>query len=418
MAPSPLTARRDLGEVEPASSRHNWARSAVEATADAVFVGTADGRVVALETATDATSASDAAPDAGERWRARGEHSVVSMAATDDALVVGERGGDGLVRVLDAETGVARWTYATADDVGTATKDSLFFRPYVVDLAVTGDRVVVAARRYERDGEDRAWRSVVLGFDRDGRLAWRRHVHASPIAVAAEGDRVAVAYNRCPNPEQDGLVLLDAHSGARVASWDPDTDGDRRVGDVGFAGDAVAVASHGDKRGYLIDFDGETRWRLDLATERRVGDETVYAYPNHVCVADGTAVFVTGNTFAESTRDPDARHPDEHTAVGVSVDEGERLWTRDTGGFARAAVATCSRAFVPSAQHFREREAERHGVHVFAPDAGHVETEGLPGIPTAVAAGGGVLAVVEEPVEYHDEGVTRGAYRLRTRPIR
>jgi len=412
MTSSPLTARRDLGEVDPASSRHNWARSALAATEDAVFVGTADGRVVALETATDFAS------DDGERWETRGEHSVVSMAATDEFLVVGERGGDGLVRVLDTETGDARWTYATADDVGTAARDSLFFRPYVVDLAVTGDRIVVAARRYERDGEERRWRSVVLGFDRGGRLAWRRRVHASPIAVDADGDRVAVAYNRCPNPEQDGLVLLDAHTGGRVASWDPETDGDRRVGDVAFAGDALAVASHGDKRGYLLDSEGNERWRLDLATERRVGDETVYAYPTHVCVADGAAVFVTGNTFAESTRDPDARHPDEHTAVGVDLDGGERLWTRDTGGFARAAVAAGSRVFVPSAQHFREREADRHGVHTFDSTAGHVETEGLPGIPTAVAAGGGVLAVVEEPVEYHDEGVTRGAYRLRTRPIR
>ncbi|WP_424009117.1 PQQ-binding-like beta-propeller repeat protein [Haloferax denitrificans] len=414
MAPTQLTARRDLGEVEPASSRQNWTRSAVAATEDAVFVGTAAGRVIALETATDAT------PDGGERWETRGDNPVVSMAASEDALVVGERGGDGLVRVLDTETGDVRWTYATADDVGTATRDSLFFRPYVVDLAVTGDRVVVAARRYERDGEERRWRSVVLGFDRGGRLAWRRRVHASPIAVDADGDRVAVAYNRCPNPEQDGLVLLDAHTGARVASWDPETGGDRRVGDVAFAGDgdALAVASHGDKRGYLIDFEGSERWRLDLATERRVDGETVYAYPTHVCVADGAAVFVTGNTFAESTRDPDARHPDEHTAVGVDLDGGERLWTRDTGGFARSAVAAGSRVFVPSAQHFREREAERHGVHTFDATAGHLRTDDLPGIPTAVAAGGGVLAVVEEPVEYHDEGVTRGAYRLRTRPIR
>ncbi|MFK8213768.1 outer membrane protein assembly factor BamB family protein [Haloferax volcanii] len=412
MPSAPPSARRDLGSVDPASSRHNWTRSAVAATDDAVFVGTAAGRVVALETA------ADSGPDSGDRWEARGDNPVVSMAATDDFLVVGERGGDGLVRVLDAETGDARWTYATTDDVGTAARDSLFFRPYVVDLAVTGDRVVVAARRYERDGDERVWRSVVLGFDRDGRVAWRRRVHASPIAVAAEGDRVAVAYNRCPNSEQDGLVLLDAHTGGRVASWDPGTDGDRRVGDVAFAGDALAVASHGDKRGYLLDFEGDERWRLDLATERRVGDETVYAYPTHVCVADGTAVFVTGNTFAESTRDPDARHPDEHTAVGVSVDGGERLWTRDTGGFARSAVAAGSRVFVPSAQHFREREAERHGVHAFESAGGHVRTDSLPGIPTAVAAGGGVLAVVEEPVEYHDEGVTRGAYRLRTRPIR
>ncbi|ELK54351.1 PQQ repeat protein, partial [Haloferax sp. BAB-2207] len=51
MPSAPLSARRDLGEVDPASSRHNWTRSAVAATDDAVFVGTAAGRVVALEAA-------------------------------------------------------------------------------------------------------------------------------------------------------------------------------------------------------------------------------------------------------------------------------------------------------------------------------------------------------------------------------
>ncbi|RYJ14160.1 transcriptional regulator [Halogeometricum borinquense] len=398
-----FTNRTELGDLEAAASRHNWARSAVAAAAGRVFVGTNDGQVSAFDSALDS-----------ELWSADGATSVVSMAATDDFLVVGERGEDSSLRVLDPETGERRWEYATTDDIGTATKESLFFYPYIVDVAVTDDRVIAAARRYERDGDERVWSSVVLGFDRDGAVQWRYRVGASPIALTVENGRVAVAYNRCPKPDQDGLVVLDSETGDTLTTWDPDTDEDRRVGDVAFADGDIAVCCHGDKRGYLLDSDGHEQWGFDLATKQDIDGETVYAYPNHVCVADGVAVFVTGNTFAESTRDPDARHPDEHTAF--AVENGEQLWTHSNGGFARAARSSDGRAIIPSAQNFRRRSAETHGVHTFDAEEGHVETDSIAGIPTAVAVGDDVLAVVEEPVEYHDEGVTHGAYRLHTRP--
>ncbi|SEL25210.1 outer membrane protein assembly factor BamB family protein [Haloferax larsenii] len=394
-----FTNHRELGPLDAARSRHNWARSAVAAADGRVVAGTADGRLVAFDSALDSV-----------QWDATGDHRIVSMAATDDCLVVGERGGDGTLRAFDPETGTERWSYATTDDIGTATKDSLFFLPYVVDVAVTENRVVAAARRYERDGEKRVWSSVVLGFDHDGAVQWRFRAAASPIALDTDGDRVAVAYNRCPDPEQDGLVVLDAESGDSLTTWDPELDAERRVGDVAFAGDDIAVCCHGDKRGYLLDSDGRERWSVDLAVKEPIGDETVYAYPNHVCVADGVAVFVTGNTFAESTRDPDARHPQEHTAF--AVEDGEILWTHDIGGFARGVEAVGERALIPSAQNFRRRSADTHGVHVFDAEEGHSETTALSGIPTALAVGDGLLAVVEEPVEYHDEEVTHGAYRL------
>ncbi|ELZ95874.1 Tup1 like transcriptional repressor [Haloferax mucosum ATCC BAA-1512] len=399
-----FTNRRDLGSLDPAASRHNWARSAVAVSGEQVFVGTADGRI----------SGFDSSLEDGERWSVRGEHRIVSMAAGDDCLVVGERGGDGRLRVLDPETGTLRWEYATTDDIGTATRESLFFLPYLVDVAVTDDRVVAIARRYERDSDERVWTSVVYGFDHDGEVRWRYRTAASPIALDAERDRVAVAYNRCPEADQHGLVVLDGETGASRATWDPEIDAERRVGDVAFAGDDIAVACHGDKRGYLLDGDGRERWSVALATKQSLGDETVYAYPNHVCVADGTVVFVTGNTFAESTRDPDARHPNEHTVF--AVEDGDPKWTYDSGGFARGVESVGERVVVPSAQNFRLRSADTHCVRVFDAADGHVETTECSGIPTAIAVGDDVLAMVEEPVEYHDEGVTHGAYRLHVQP--
>jgi outer membrane protein assembly factor BamB len=403
-------ARRLLGDLDPAGSRHNWARSAALVADGTVFAGGADGRVTASQSdATPAEAWSVAAdPDAAD------DRYVVSLAARDGILVAGERGPDGYVSALSSATGDREWRYATAADVGTATEESLLFQPYVVDVAVMEGTTVVAARRYDRDGADRTWSSVVLGFSPDGDVQWRYRAPASPIALDVDADdgRVAVAYNRCTDRHVHGLVVLDSDTGDPVMDWDPGTEGDRRVGDVAFVDDGLAVASHGDKHGYLLDDTGAERWRVDLASERTVDGETVYAYPNHVCTADGVAVFVTGNTYAASTRDPDARHPREHTVV--AVDGGEVVWTHDVDGFARGVSADGSLVAVPSAQHFRERTADTHAVHCFDVHRGHRDSRSIPGIASAVALGDGTLAVVEESVAYHDEGVTRGAHRLHT----
>lgn len=424
-----------LGDLRPARSRHNWARSATALVTDTIVVGGIDGQVVAYEPDStphddwlapgdpfidgssgpgDTTTVgfSDTKDTSNENSSGTGQSYVVSLTERDGILVAGERGPEGYVSVLSSSTGDRLWRYATADDVGTATRESLLFQPYVVDVAVSDGTTVAAARRYDRDGESRTWSSIVLGFGSNGDVRWRYHARASPIALEMDDERVAVAYNRCTEQHRNGLVILDVDTGEPIVKWDPGTVGDRRVGDVAFVDDGLAVASHGDKHGYLLDRDGDEQWHVDLASEKSVDGETVYAYPNHVCSASGTAVFVTGNTYAESTRDPDARHPREHTAI--AVDGGEVAWTHGVGGFARDVSANGSLVAVPSAQNFRERTADTHAVHLFDSRRGHLDSRSIPGIASAAALGNDTLAVVEEPVEYHDEGITRGAYRLHT----
>lgn len=401
MAEPTVTRTVELGEIEPAGSRHNWARSALAAADGRVFVGTDDGRIAAYDSALD-----------GPLWSLDTGARTVSM-AVDDVLLVGERSAGGRVRVIDPATGEGRWAYATTADVGTAARESLFSLPYVVDVAVTDRRLVAAVRRDERDGDTRVCLSVVLGFDRDGAVRWRYACDASPIALAtdAAGDRVAIAYNRGGDVDHPGLVVVDADTGRQRTAWTPETDGDRLVGDIAFVGDDLAVASHADKRGYLVDPAGRERWSVDLATERTVGGETVYAYPTHVTAVGERVVFVTGNTFAESSRDPDASHPREHTALGVDAGDGSPVWTHPVGGFSRSTIAVGDRVVVAAAQHFRRRSAATHGVHVVGPD-GAAETGSLVGIPTALAAVDDGIVVLEEPVSYHDEPGTHGAYRL------
>ncbi len=408
-----------LGDVRPARSRHAGRRSAVALADDLVVVGMTDGDVVAYDR-----------DSLDERWRAErpgaGEATAVVAAAAfgGDAVAVGERGPAGRVRVYDRETGERRWEYATAADVGRPQRETRFFRPFVAALATDGDRLYAASRRYERESSEqgsaeRAFESVVYAFDAGGEVAWSFAADASPIALDVADDRVAVAYNRCPGAHQDGLVVLDAASGVERWRWDPGTDGGRRVGDVSLVGDGAVVASHGDHCAYRLRGDGAEAWCADVAGERRVDGETLYAYPNHVHATSDGAVVVTGNTYSTSDdRETGALHPREHAAVGLTGD-GEVAWTADVGGFASELGAVGTAVVVPGAQHFRTRDADVHGLRAFDVADGHAWTLETPGIVAAVDADDGAVtdgeaavAAVTEPVAYHDDDRERGSYRL------
>lgn len=455
-----------LGDLDPGGSRQRGRRTAVALTEESVVVGTADGDLRAFERGGDTggndgsrgdratDERSDSATDLGpERWRLDGDEPVVALAPFAGGVLAGTRGERGAIRHVDSD-GDERWRLNAADEVGPPAKETRFWYPFVAAVETHGERAYVAARRYERrrvdgdgdgnagaedDASARRFESVVYALEPDGGVVWRYAAHASPIAVAADDDRVAVAYNRCPEPaaHDDGLVVLDPDSGDVRLRWDPrrapDDDGDadatRPVGDVALTPDGYAVASHADYRGYLLDRDGAVRASLDLGTPVQRGidepsgadgetraeataTERVYAYPNHVHAgADGVA-FVVGNTFPEEGRETDARHPAEHTAVGVSP-AGEERWRADVGGFAHHVAGTDDALAVPAAQHFRERDPSVHGVRLFDLRSGARAAVDTEGVATAVALDGTGLATVEEPVAYHDgDAGERGAYRL------
>lgn len=391
----------DLGDLAAGGSRHTGRRSAVTFADGVIVAGTADGSVRAF--------------DAGltERWTDDGSEMVVTMATLNGTVVTGARGATGAVRALDAETGERRWRYETADDVGTPQKETRFFYPFVADIVTDDDRVYVAARRYERRDGERHFESVVSAFSADGTREWQYAADASPIALDADGDRVAVAFNRCTGDHQHGLVVLDADTGDPRCDWDPGTAGQRRVGDVSLVDDGLALTSHGDYCGYVLDNGGAVRWRADLATPVERGDETLYAYPNHVHATDAGVLFVTGNTYPEEGRETESRHPLEHHALGYSP-AGERRWQAPVGGFVSGIGTDGDRVAAPAAQNFRVRDASAHGLSVFDIVDGAVAIHETEGVATAGALDGDRLAVVEEPARYHDQDVEHGAYRLHT----
>ncbi|PCR90639.1 outer membrane protein assembly factor BamB family protein [Natrinema ejinorense] len=408
-----------LGEIETARSRHMWTRSAVEvaASGNLVVTGEWDGTV----TARDADSLE-------VRWTVEHPDHAVGIASLEGSVadgderggtvVVAGRGDTGAIAAYDAATGDRRWRYDTADDIGEAVKDTVFYLPYVVSLETGTDadgneRLYAAARRYERDGETRRWHSTVYAFDPDGSVRWTDETDASPIALDLDddGERLAVGYNRCMGDHDTGLVVLEAESGDTLWNWDPGTEGDRRVGDVSFDGKSIAVSSHGDKRGYLLGPGGAERWRVDLAVETELEDETLYAYPNHAYANDGRVAFVTGNTYAIESRETERRHPHEHRVAAFDAD-GALLWDDEVRGFVHGLAADGGRLVAPCAQNFRVRDPDTHAVRWFDLESGASATEHLDGIATAAAVEGGTVAAIEEPVAYHDEGETRGEYAV------
>nr|WP_233204215.1 PQQ-binding-like beta-propeller repeat protein [Halegenticoccus soli] len=408
---APNFRRIPLGEIDSARSRHMWTRSSVHVADDLVAAGEWDGTVAAFDRDT-----------LEPRWRAEHPDHAVGLDAFGETVVVAGRGTAGTIAAYDRETGERRWSYETSEDIGEPTKDSVFSLPYVVALEAASrtetrgggdDTLYATARRYEREGGARRWRSAVLAFDADGGVRWRYETDASPIALALDGggDRLAVGYNRCGGEHDDGLVVLDAESGEPVWRWDPGTAGDRRVGDVSFDGDRVAVASHGDKRGYLLGPGGEERWRVELAVEAEIGDETLYAYPNHVHAGNDRVAFVTGNTYAKESRETDNRHPNEHRIAAFDAD-GEPAWDASVRGFVHGLAADGGAIVAPCAQNFRVRDPETHAVRRFDLATGESGGERVDGIATAAAVDGDTIAVVEEPIAYHDGGA-HGEYALR-----
>ncbi|GAB3706002.1 outer membrane protein assembly factor BamB family protein [Halorubrum pallidum] len=436
-------AAAPLGDVDPGGSRQRGRRSAVALTDGSVVVGTADGDIRAFDRTDGSPSDATRGVRLGsERWRLSGDEPVVALTPFDGGVLAGTRGERGLVRLVDAD-GSERWRLVAADDVGPPAKETRFWYPFVAAIETHGDRAYAAARRYERRGTDgdasaRHFESVVYALDPDGTVAWRYAAAASPIAVVADGDRVAVAYNRCPEPDahDDGLVALDPASGEVRLRWDPrrapdaggDADATRPVGDIALTPDGYAVASHADYRGYLLGRDGTVQASLDLGTpvDREVRDgasdpsestddtstDRVYAYPNHVHAGSAGVAFVVGNTFPEAGRETVARHPAEHTVVGVDLSGAER-WHADVGGFAHHVAGTDAALAVPTAQHFRDRDPAVHGVSVVDLETGAAASADTDGVSTAVALDAGAIAAVEEPVAYHDgDADERGAYRL------
>jgi outer membrane protein assembly factor BamB len=131
-------------------SRYDRFGSAVTAAGERLYVGTHDGRVLALEAAT------------GEIvWKFEGADCVLAAPALDESRVY-FGGFDGWVRALDRTNGMELWKADTK-------------RPVVSTPALAAGRAIVGSRSYDFFGFDAA----------TGAVAWQRYLWFSWIESSA-----------------------------------------------------------------------------------------------------------------------------------------------------------------------------------------------------------------------------------------
>jgi outer membrane protein assembly factor BamB len=238
-------------------SRYDRFGSDVTVAGGRLYLGTHDGRVVAID------------PARGEKaWEFASGDSVLAAPAVESGRVY-FGSFDGFVYALEAETGKVIWR--------RDTKGAVVSTP-----AVVGDRVVVGNRSYD-----------LVGLDaRSGEPLWTRYVWFSWVESSAAA--------------RDGVVYVGSSDAAAVYAFDARTGERRWKTDVyGWAWGQPAVADTrvyagtASQKGYLAGHRGLVV-AMDRATGRLAWHYAAepaatgsYGFPGSPAVGDGL-VFVTG----------------------------------------------------------------------------------------------------------------------------
>jgi outer membrane protein assembly factor BamB len=214
----------------PNSRFDRWG-SSVAAAGARLYVGTHDGRLLALDAAKGTTA-----------WEFQAGDSVLAAPAVGNGLVV-FGSYDGKVYALEETTGALRWSHDTR-------------KPVVSTPALDRGRVVIGSRSYDLLGLDAAtgvpaWKKYlwfswiessavvrdgtayvgssdagkIFAVDvRAGKPAWETDVYGWPWATpAVTATHVYAATNgdpRNPAPYRAGVLALDRRSG-RITWWHP-----------------------------------------------------------------------------------------------------------------------------------------------------------------------------------------------------
>jgi eukaryotic-like serine/threonine-protein kinase len=238
-------------------SRYDRFGSDVTVTDGRLYLGTHDGKVLALD-----------AKNGARLWSFATGDAVLAAPAVDSGRVYAGS-FDKHVYALDAATGTLLWKRDTQGAV-------------VSTPAVAGGRVVVGNRAYD-----------VLALDgRTGEVAWKRYVWFSWIESSASV-RDGVAY--VGSSDAAGVFAFDVGSGRR--RWSADVFGwawgqpavtDARV----YAGTSSQVGYPAGHRAGVVALDratGRGLWRY----EARAGESGAFGFPGSPAVGGGL-VFVGG----------------------------------------------------------------------------------------------------------------------------
>ncbi|MCK6445350.1 MAG: PQQ-binding-like beta-propeller repeat protein [Planctomycetes bacterium] len=240
------------------ASRYDRFGSGVTVAQGKLFVGTHDGRVLALDPR-----------DGKTLWTHSGNECVLAAPAVDERRVY-FGGFDGRVRALDVATGKELWKFDTRKAV-------------VSTPALAGERVIVGSRSYEFFGLDAA----------SGASAWRHYTWFSWIessAVVRDGS-VYVG-----SSDTAAVTAYDARSGERRWStdvhgwaWGEPAVGETRVY-VGTCGQVGYPAPHRSGFVALDRESGKPAWRFETSAQDEAAG-TTFGFP-------GTAALGRARVFA------------------------------------------------------------------------------------------------------------------------
>jgi len=365
---------------------HN--QSAMVLTEEAVITGTPNGTV-------------QVASLTGEtRWSTQQTTSAVSsLASTAERVIVGHRGPEGRVSAFERDSGRVQWEYITAEDVGSPKCTAHHAQPTVVDTLGTPELSYIAARRVEQDeaGRQTVSSSVVYAFTADGSLQWAYDTEWPVSGISQNDGQLVVSYRNCPT--KDGSVLLlDAETGVRQGQWSPTPEGGA-VGDITTSEEVIAVASHADQYGYLLDHTGAMRWSVNIGGEYTLGPEKVYTHPEYVVIADELVLFVTGQTQREAHAP--GRHPAAQTVIAVSLADGTFAWKYQLHG-QPLDVSHCHSQIAIATTNPRTNGGM---ISVLSTDGEALTETHIDGIPTAVDCATDEVAVL---AEHHDIQLEQG----------
>jgi outer membrane protein assembly factor BamB len=253
----------------PQSRFDRWG-SAVTASGDRLYVGTHDGRLLALDASRGAVV-----------WTFRaGDSMLAAPAVSGGRVVFGSY--DGKVYAVDERTGALRWTHDAK-------------KPVVSTPAVDGGRVVVGSRSYD-----------LLGLDTNsGQPAWKRYLWFSWIESSAVV-RDGIAY--VGSSDAGKLFAVETKTGA--PAWETDVYGwpwatPAVTAERVYAGTIGDLSYPAPGRGGLVALDrssGAPVWWHPLPAPTAPG---LYGVPGPVAAARGFVYVGTLDGRVLAFRDPD-----------------------------------------------------------------------------------------------------------------
>ena len=338
----------------------------------------------------------------------------IAFSGDNRYLLAGEAGPDGKLYCFETSSGTLRWSYSTAQELGTTKESYYSYQPNVKYLAVRKNTVFVSGQRGWKDtikteqGTEFYYprKSVVYAFDiPSGKKLWQfpaanKDSVTNPIdtavlklAIDEEGKTIVFSgWGGAANGKivqqysENSLYVLDAHTGRLLFSW-----GLAPLGQFGFyttsVGSSLDLSPNGkflactsnDGRLFLYDHQAGLKVRKPvliyekaLSAPIEISGIPLYASGGTVvALNDGSIIAKIGSTYiapasGQKGRPPQCAHPQENTLYKLDP-QGTPCWIwRGGGGMETLCLSSEGRYLIVGMIHdYVNQTREKAGIYCF-----------------------------------------------------